>query len=138
MSVIPKWIKKLPEWAIYNSKTGFVEVDPDVVYPKFLIFIEEHDKECAAQKVATNPTQYALELARTVFTRALKKIMYDNGPVCRANGTGRGEKLFLRILAKDKKWALKNYPVGKPLSKAGIYRKLGWDKPLGNPIKIPI
>lgn len=128
MSVIPKWIKKLPEWATYNSKTGFVDVDPDVVYPKFLVFIEEHDKECAAQKVATNPTQYALELARTVFTRALKKIMYDNG----------GGKLFLRILAKDKKWALKNYPIGKPLSKAGIYRKLGWDKPLGIPVRIPV
>jgi hypothetical protein len=125
----PKWIEKLPAWAKFNPKDEFVEVDPDVVYSKFLKLMEELDPVYA--NVSTEITQDGLEIARLLFTRTLKKIMYENG----------GEFLSLRILKKDQKWALKNFETRaqrkeKPLSKQQAYVKLGFNVALGKPIKI--
>ncbi|MBA7590685.1 hypothetical protein ES708_32813 [subsurface metagenome] len=81
--------------------------------------------------VSTEITQDALEIARLLFTRTLKKIMYENG----------GEFLSLRILKKDQKWALKNFETRaqrkeKSHSKQRAYVKLRFNVALGKPIKI--
>lgn len=84
----PKWAAALPEWAMFNEGDGFVEVDPDVVYPLFLNGAE--------------PTQVLLERARLEFTRILRDEIVPADKI-----------LNLRILAKDKGWALINFPVGE-------------------------
>ena len=83
----PKWAADLPEWATFNETDGRVEVDPDVVYPLFLAGAE--------------PTQISLDAARKKFTKILRDEIVPTG-----------QDLYLRILQKDEKWALKNFPVG--------------------------
>lgn len=97
MAKIPGWAQKLPDWASFNPKDGYVEVDPDVVYPLWLKRLEKLSPQFKG--MSTKPTQCALEAARFIFTRVLKKAMYDGG----------GDFLNLRIL-RNKKWALENYP----------------------------
>ena len=84
---VPKWVADLPEWAVFNKADGFIEVDPDEVYPLFLDGAE--------------PTQVGLELARLAFTKILRDEIV---PI--------GTRLNLRILGRDE-WALKNFPVGE-------------------------
>lgn len=115
----PKWIAHLPKWAT-SSKDGIVEVEAGVVYPLWLEKMVKLDP--SLKGINEEITQHALEAARLLFTRFLKKIMYDHG----------GKRLYLRILSgKDKKWALAKYPVGTPIDRNEVKRKLGLDKVLG-------
>ncbi len=68
---------------------GTVVVDPDLAYPEYLSVIG-----------AKEATQAALEAARLTFTEDLMQVL--------------GPPLHLRIVAGDRKWALKNFPPGKP------------------------
>ena len=97
---------QLPEWASLNTDKksryfGCVEIDPDVVYPKFL------------KAMKAKPTQNSLECARRCFTRALKETVKSQG----------GGFLHIHILKRDK-WALKNYPEGEPLNWRAVYREI--------------
>lgn len=84
------WTETLPDWAVWNEETQFVDVDPDVVYPMFL------------ELLGQPTTQVGLELARRAFTKVL-----------RDKYCPKGTMLHLRILQKDEKWALKHYPHGE-------------------------
>ena len=83
----PKWVAGLPEWAVFNEADGFVEVDPDVVYPLFLDGAE--------------PSQVGLETARLKFTKILRDEIAPEDI-----------RLNLRILSRPH-WALINFPVGE-------------------------
>ena len=93
---IPKWVENLPEWATYEEerRRGYVVVDPDVVYPKFL-------KEFGLPK-----TQNGLEAARRGFAKMLRK---DIVPA--------GEALNIRISEGNRKWSLVNFEVGDKVGK---------------------
>ena len=81
-------------WFI-RGDDGTVVVDPDLAYPKYLSVVGAKDV-----------TQAALEAARLAFTEDLVQVL--------------GPPLHLRIVAGDKKWALKNHPPGKPVY-AGLF-----------------
>lgn len=83
MGIFSMFNHGLPKWARLNKRDGYVEVDPDVVYPLFL------------KNLNLSPTKANLEKARLTFTRRLNKL--------------KGPNLNLRILKKDGKWALKNF-----------------------------
>ena len=83
----PKWVVDLPEWAVFNEADGFVEVDPDVVYPLFLAGYEA--------------TQVGLETARLKFTKILRDEIAPEDI-----------RLNLRILSREH-WALANFPHGE-------------------------
>lgn len=124
------WTDNLPEWASLNPDDGFVEVDPDVVYPLWLEKMEKLEKlDPTLKGISEKPTRHALEAARLIFTRALKAIMYAHG----------GKFLNLRILNKGKKekgkripgkWALMNFPVGEPIDRRHVIAELGLDRVL--------
>lgn len=90
--------KKLPEWASVNKQDGFIEVDPDVVYPKVLTEFKDLLGDEPRLAMLTETTQWTLEIARKTFTRDLLLI------------TGPG--LNLRIL-KNEDWKLANFPAGE-------------------------
>lgn len=116
----PKWVKDLPGWANFNPKDGAIEVTAAVVYPLWLKKIEIIDP--SLKGISKEITQNALETARLIFTRVLKKIMYDHG----------GKFLRLRIIAGEgKKWALAKYPVGDPINRTEVKSALGLNRPLG-------
>ena len=113
------WTDHLPSWAsvewrdtLSGGSEMWVEVEADIVYPKILgkLAILDPNLDC-------EPTQEMLTLARYIFTRYLKKIMYDNG----------GEPpMRLHIVDKNRTWALKKFEfTGRPLDKRGIYKELG-------------
>ena len=115
----PKWVKDLPGWANFNPKDGAIEVKANVVYPMWLKKMEIIDP--SLKGISKEITQYALEAARLIFTRVLKKIMYDHG----------GKFLKLRIIAGEgKKWALVKYPVGKPIDRTEVKSVLRLNRPL--------
>lgn len=112
------WTDELPVWASLNLDDGYVEVDPAIVYPYWLGKMEELDP--SLKGISDSPTQCALEVARFLFTRSLKKLMYDGG----------GKFLNLRIL-KDPEWALRRFPKGTPINRRLFYPKLGLQGVLG-------
>ena len=123
---VSKWAQYLPEWAGYDEKEDRVEVDPNVVYPMFLRKIEHLDPKL--EGITQRPTKNALEIARHIFTRTLKSILYTRKKLGDLKNEDFAEgKVFLklRILPGDKRWALKNYPDGEPIDKVNLYYKLG-------------
>ncbi len=116
----PKWVAHLPDWASYNPKDEMVEVKASVVYPLWLDKMGKLDP--SLKGISKKITQNGLEAARLIFTRVLKKIMYDYG----------GKFLKLRIIAgKGKKWALAKYPLGDPINRTEVKSALGLNRPLG-------
>lgn len=114
-----EWVKYLPEWAKYDENEDTVVVDPDVVYPMILKKIES--VEPSLKGISKKPTRNVLEVGRLAFTRIIKHVLYTR------KNLGDIERVYikLKILAKDKKWALINFPLGKPINKPAIYQKLG-------------
>lgn len=97
----------LPNWAAWGED-GFVEVDPDVVYP---IYLE-------ALKVK-KPDRYWLEVARRCFTEDLRRV--------------HGPGLKLRILRRPD-WRLDKFPKGAGAEAGSAefrrhYRKLEAEAP---------
>lgn len=119
-----EYMNYLPSWAVYHEEDDKIHVDPDVAYPLFLQIIEKMLPE--HKGITKNPTQHAVECARLLFTRYLKKIMYQY------KGT---PPLMLRIVASKTKqrdaWVnLKLYPVGSPIDRDTIKRAIGIADPL--------
>jgi len=111
-----EWSTDLPAWASWGvDEQGEVrvDVDPDVVYPKFLGII----KSVVPELDIAHPTRKMLKVAEWVMTRRLKKLMYADGK----------DYLRLHILGSPT-WAEKNFPVGDDINKRAIYKKLGLDK----------
>jgi hypothetical protein len=73
----------LPNWARLNKKDGFIEVDPDIAYPYYL------------GQLNLEPSKTNLEKARHAFTAELLRL--------------KGPGLSIRILTRDKRWALENF-----------------------------
>lgn len=103
MPNIRRLFSNIPDYVVDTENEGSAKrlvVDPDLAYPALL-------KELAPFLHLKNDdavTQYALEVARRCFTEDLKRIV--KGPI------------VIQILAKDKKWALRNFPSG-PGASAG-------------------
>ena len=120
-----EWMNYLPEWAEYRESSDQVYLDPDVVYPMFLKKIEETLPEQLG--VVANPTWCAIEAARLLFTRTIKKIMYNY------NGVG----LRLHLLASKQKpqknwWYYPQYhETGVPVDIGVMRATLGLDGVLG-------
>lgn len=112
-----KWSRDLPDWAAWGEDDKGrlrVELDPSVIYPKFLALIKEHSK---ADIDVEHPTQKMLQLALWVAQRRLKKLMYADG------------KNFIRFhIINRPEWADKNFPEGDSIDKRAVYKKLGLDK----------
>ena len=110
------WSRDLPAWAAWGKDEQGdtrVDVDPDVIYPKFLGIIKSVKPELDIE----HPTQAMLQVAMWVLHRRLKKLMYEDG------------KDYLRVhILKRPAWADKNFPVGDKIDKRAIYKKLGLDK----------
>ena len=109
------WTDKLPSWATVEDRGTdelWIAVEADVVYPKILGKLAELDDALDCE-----PTQEMLTLSRYIFTRHLKKIMYDNGG---------DPPMRLHIVDKDKNWSPDKFSsTGKPIDKRGIYKELG-------------
>lgn len=107
----------LPDWAAWDTaeipmltNAGWVKVrrvifDPDVIYPLFLRLLG-----------VSQPDQYWLEVARLCATKAIADRLQPKVPV------------HIRILGKDKRWALRNFPVGRGASLGTAEWQTHWRK----------
>ena len=113
-----KWSIDLPDWASWGRDDKGrlrVDVEADVVYPKFLGIMKQLKPELDIE----HPTIQMVEVARFLFHRRLKKLMYQDGH----------DFVRIHILPSENGvWADNNLPEGDKIDKRFFYRKLGLDK----------
>ena len=111
-----KWSCELPDWAEWGEDEQGnlrIDVDPDIVFPKFLGIMKQVKPELDIE----NPTRQMIQIATWLVQRRLKKLMYADG----------NDFLRLHILRRPA-WRLVNFPNGEYINKRSIYKKLGLDK----------
>lgn len=93
---IRRLFNNAPDYVVESGTEGVSKtfvVDPDIAYPMLL-----GELKGLLHGGDESVTQYALEVARRCFTEDLKRMAK-----C---------PIMIRILPKEKKWALKNFPPG--------------------------
>jgi hypothetical protein len=122
--------KEFPEWAVPFTREDIPEgadafsLDPDVLYPLWL--------EKLRYPVDAS-TQEQLECARLCATEYLHRIAKINHFGAEAFAFGdvppdMTVPLFVKILAGEKKWALKNFPEGEKIDANVQYSRLRREK----------